>query len=293
MASGIKAMFGMAPKDDGRGGFTPSSVALKLATKSKTDYDHTEYPDALKGSTAKVLMVCTEERYMTMANGVKFSTGNHPVEMMVPLLHLEKAGFQIEVCTPTGAPVKIERWAVPEKDDAVTDALQRYQPQFEQPQSLKALVAAGLEDHADYLAVFIPGGHGAMLGLPESEDLQTLIRWVNANDKHMLTICHGPAALLAENRGGDPKDFAYHGYKMAVFPDSLDKLTPKFGYLPGPMPWYFGDRLREQGVEIINKKANGSCCEDRKLITGDSPDAANEFGKLAARALLAEVNGAG
>ena len=93
MASGIKAMFGMAPKDDGRGGFTPSSVALKLATKSKTDYDHAEYPDALQGSTAKVLMVCTEERYMTMANGVKFSTGNHPVEMMVPLLHLEKAGF--------------------------------------------------------------------------------------------------------------------------------------------------------------------------------------------------------
>ena len=74
MASGIKAMFGMAPKDDGRGGFTPSSVALKLATKSKTDYDHAEYPDALQGSTAKVLMVCTEERYMTMANGVKFST---------------------------------------------------------------------------------------------------------------------------------------------------------------------------------------------------------------------------
>lgn len=67
MASGIKAMFGMAPKDDGRGGFTPSSVALKLATKSKTDYDHAEYPDALQGSTAKVLMVCTEERYMTMA----------------------------------------------------------------------------------------------------------------------------------------------------------------------------------------------------------------------------------
>ncbi|WP_417215421.1 hypothetical protein [Alcanivorax sp.] len=46
-------------------------------------------------------------------------------------------------------------------------------------------------------------------------------------------------------------------------------------------------------MEIINKKANGACCEDRKLITGDSPDAGNEFGKLAARALLAEVSGAG
>ncbi|MDX1823520.1 MAG: protein deglycase HchA [Thiohalomonadales bacterium] len=292
MANGIKALFRMAPREDGQGGFTPSPVALKLATKSKTDYDHTYYPNAYRGGQ-KVLMVCTEERYMTMENGQKFSTGNHPVEMLVPLLHLEKAGFQIEVCTPTGAPVKIEMWAMPEKDDAVKGALQRYQPQFEKPRSLKDIVAAGLENNADYIAVFIPGGHGAMLGLPDNDDLQTLIRWVNATDRYMLTICHGPAALLAENRGGDPKDFAYRGYKMAVFPDSLDKLTPKFGYLPGPMPWYFGDRLREQGVEIINKKANGTCCTDRKLITGDSPDAANEFGKLAARALLAEVNGAG
>lgn len=291
MANVIKKFLRMAPKDDGQGGFSPSPLALKLATKSKTDYDHTVYSDAYKGGKAKVLMACTEERYMTMQNGLKFSTGNHPVEMLVPMLHLEKAGFKIDVCTPTGAPVKVEMWAMPQKDEAVQEALQRYQSQFEKPQSLKEIVAGALNDDPDYVAVFIPGGHGAMLGLPESQDLKTLIKWVVEKDKFMLSICHGPAALLAENVGGDQQSFAYSGYKMAVFPDSLDKMTPKFGYMPGPMPWYFGDKLRELGVEIINSKANGACCSDRKLITGDSPDAANEFGKMAAKALLAEVNG--
>ena len=106
----------------------------------------------------------------------------------------------------------------------------------------------------------------------------------------MLSICHGPAALLAASLNGEKDAFVYRGYKIAAFPDSVDKMTPLFGYMPGHMPWYFGEKLQALGVEIINKKADGTCHQDRKLITGDSPAAANEFGKLAAEALLAEVS---
>jgi hypothetical protein len=40
---------------------------------------------------------------MAMANGKKFSTGNHPVEMTLPILQILSAGFEIDVITPTGA----------------------------------------------------------------------------------------------------------------------------------------------------------------------------------------------
>ena len=40
---------------------------------------------------------------MAMANGKKFSTGNHPVEMTLPILQILSAGFKIDVITPTGA----------------------------------------------------------------------------------------------------------------------------------------------------------------------------------------------
>ena len=55
------------------------------------------------------------------------------------------------------------------------------------------------------------------------------------------------------------------------------------------MPWYFGERLQDLGVTIVNKMPNGKVCYDRKLITGDSPKAANKLGKLAVRLMLSET----
>ena len=290
MSSVIKKILGISPKADTNEAFSPSPLALKLATKSKTDYDHTSYPNAYKEGKLKILMVCTEDRYMTMQNGKKFSTGNHPVEMLVPMLHLEQAGFDIDIYTPTGQSVKIEMWAMPEKDEAVKNIYEKYKHKFESPGSLRDFTPGSINGESSYIAVFIPGGHGAMLGLPKSKELGKIIRWVFEQDKYMLSICHGPAALLAANLGGQDDLFCYSGYKMAVFPDKVDKMTPLFGYMPGHMPWFFGEKLKELGVEIINKKANGSCHRDRKLITGDSPNAANMFGKMAAKALLFELN---
>ena len=73
---------------------------------------------------------------------------------------------------------------------------------------------------------------------------------------------------------------------MAVFPDSVDKMTPMIGYLPGHMPCGVSERLKDLGVELVNTKADKSVCVDRKLITGASPLASNELGKLAAHTLL-------
>lgn len=81
-------------------------------------------------------------------------------------------------------------------------------------------------------------------------------------------------------------EFIYKGYQMAVFPDSVDKQTPLVGYLPGHMPWKLCEKLTDLGVSIINKKSDNSTCIDRKLITGASPLAANELGKLVANTLL-------
>ena len=69
-------------------------------------------------------------------------------------------------------------------------------------------------------------------------------------------------------------------------PDTVDKQTPMIGYLPGHMPWRLCEKLTDLGVKIVNKKSDNSTCIDRKLITGASPLAANELGKLAANTLL-------
>ena len=116
-------------------------------------------------------MICTEERNMTMANGKKFSTGNHPVEMGLPMLHLMNAGFEIDIVTPTDAPVAIEEWAMPADDADVKKLYRDYSNAFANPGSPADFVAYKMNDVASYAAVYIPGGHGAMLGLPKNEDV--------------------------------------------------------------------------------------------------------------------------
>lgn len=271
------------------GAYSPSTLALMLATSSTTDFDNTKYENPYTGNK-KVLMICTEERNMTMANGKKFSTGNHPVEMMLPMLHLRNAGFDIDIATPTGKPVKIEMWAMPEEDEHVKAIYAAYKQQFENPKSLSDFVTNEMSNSADYIAVYIPGGHGAMLGLPENNDLNKLIHWSHDEELFMLAICHGPAALLAANIDSDKDAFVYKDYKIAAFPDAVDEQTPMIGYMPGHMPWKFGEKLNDLGVTIINQEADNTCHVDRKLITGASPEAANDFGKLSANELLKEVN---
>ena len=99
------------------------------------------------------------------------------------------------------------------------------------------------------------------------------------------------STLLAAGIGEAKQDYIYKGYRICAFPDAIDAKTPELGYMPGPMPWFLGERLRELGIEIVNSDIDGQTCRDRKLLTGDSPFASNSLGKLAAKALLDEVGG--
>lgn len=268
--------------------FFPSPYSLSQFTSSKTDFDGTEYKKPYTEGKKKVLMIATDERYLLMQNGKMFSTGNHPVETLLPMYHMDEAGFEIDIATLSGNPVKLELWAFPSEDDAVKSVFEKYKTKLKTPLKLSEVVKKLKDSH--YEAVFAPGGHGALIGLPFSEDVKNVLKWAVSNDKLVVTLCHGPAFLLAAAVGEKPEDYIFKGYKMCVFPDSFDaKTLPEIGYIPGQLPWLLCEKLVELGVEILNDDVTGKCFVDRKLITGDSPLAANQVGKLAANALLAAV----
>ncbi len=279
----LKSLLGIAPQQEEDGSFRPSKLALKLSTSAVSDFDRVSY-DAYKGARRKILVIFTEKKNMKMQNGVEFSTGNHPVEALVPMLHLRDAGFEFEIATPSGAPVVFEMWAMPGDDEAVTGLYAELKPSFDKPRPLRSVVDGFKDELAEYAAVFVPGGHGAMLGIPEDPNVGTILRWAHENDLFTISLCHGPGSFLATTLGGH--EFPYSGYNMAVFPDSVDKMTPKIGYLPGHMPWQLEAKLRALGANVVNKKSDRTCVVDRRLITGASPEAADPLGKLAATTLL-------
>ena len=283
----LKKLLGIAPHLESDGSYSPSKLALKLATVDKTDFESISYTK-YQGNKSKILVIFTEQKNMEMQNGKLFSTGNHPVETLVPMLHLKNAGFDFEIATPTGKPVVLEMWAFPEKDELVKSLYNEYKSSFEQPKNLQDFVDTSLSAPESYAAVFVPGGHGAMLGIPEDQNVRKILNWAHENELFTVSLCHGPAALLATTL--NDQEFLYAGYNMAVFPHSVDKMTPKIGYLPGQVPWELSEKLASLGATIVNTKADKTVCLDRKLITGASPLAANEFGKLVAETLLKELN---
>jgi molecular chaperone Hsp31 and glyoxalase 3 len=283
----FKELLGIAPKLESDGSYSPSKLALKLAVPAKTDYENISYKP-YQGKKSKILAIFTEQKNMTMQNNKMFSTGNHPVESLVPMLHLKKAGFDFNIVTPSGKPVVFEMWAMPNKDENVINLFDEYKNQFEKPGKLQDFVDSSLGDDASYAAVFVPGGHGAMLGIPEDGNVGKVLHWAHDKGLFTITLCHGPGSLLSTKLNGNK--FIYKGYKMTVFPDSVDKQTPMIGYLPGHMPWKLNEKLTELGAVIVNKKSDKSTHIDRKLITGASPLASNELGKLAANTLLKELS---
>ena len=125
----LKKLLGIAPKLESDGSYSPSKLALKMATVSISDFENISYKK-YKGSKSKILVIFTEQKNMKMKNGKMFSTGNHPIEALLPMLHLKNAGFDFEIATPTGKPVVFEMWAFPEKDAHVNAIYKELKTQF-------------------------------------------------------------------------------------------------------------------------------------------------------------------
>lgn len=278
--------FTSRPKLEADGSYSPSKLALSLATVEVSDFENVTY-QKYQGDKSKILVIFTEHKNLEMKNGKSFSTGNHPIESLVPMLHLKNAGFDFEIATQTGKPVVFEMWAFPGKDEQMKAIYEEYKSNFENPISLQSFIDSSFTESASYAAVFVPGGHGAMIGIPEDENVSKILNWAHDRDLFTISLCHGPGSFLSTTLNG--QEFLYKGYNMAVFPDAVDEQTPMIGYLPGKMPSSLSEKLNALGANIVNTESDNTVVVDRKLITGASPLASNDLGKLAAETLLKEL----
>jgi molecular chaperone Hsp31 and glyoxalase 3 len=285
----IKKLLGIAPtKEENGKGYIPSSIGRKFGVDKVSGYKKTDFGGKKYTGDKKVLVLCTEKRYFEMTNGKLFSTGNNVQETMVPLMHLVNAGFDFEVVTPTGKQAILEEWSIPVKDKEVIEFKRKKSTKFNKPASLKQLIENNeLDEYSNYIALFIPGGHGSMVGLPEDKNVGKLLRWIKESDKHLIAVCHGPAAMIANDSKNKPNP--YYGYKMVAFPDKYDQQSPSLGYLPGQLPWFQCEALEKEGIKVINSKITGATHIDRKLISGDSPKACDDLGKITVEAIFKEL----
>lgn len=96
--------------------YFPSDYSLSQFTRPVSDLSDAEYPQPHTGGK-KILVIASDERYLPTDNGSLFSTGNHPVETLVPMYHLHAAGFDFDIATLSGRMAKFEYWAMPHEDE--------------------------------------------------------------------------------------------------------------------------------------------------------------------------------
>ncbi|STK42724.1 chaperone protein HchA [Escherichia coli] len=65
---------------------------------------------------------------------------------------------------------------MPHKDEKVMPFFEQHKSLFRNPKKL-ADVVASLNADSEYAAIFVPGGHGALIGLPESQDVAAALQW--------------------------------------------------------------------------------------------------------------------
>ncbi|MGI8569203.1 MAG: hypothetical protein ACR2KT_09150 [Methylocella sp.] len=86
---------------------------------------------------------------------------------------------------------------MPKEDSAIQSIYQKYLSQLKKPKKLSDILDTVFGDDPGYIAVFIPGGHGALLGIPESKEVKDVLFWAMHNDRYVISLCHGPSSLLS------------------------------------------------------------------------------------------------
>lgn len=185
-------------------------------------------------------------------------TGLWLEEFTVPYMAFKNRGFKVSVASIQGGKAPIDPRSNPSAEQEIVWA-----------EAIKALdntVPIASIEATNFDAVVIPGGHGTMFDLPNSENLHNALRDFAEQDKVIAAMCQGPAGLVGVTlEDGTP---LVAGKKVTSFTNEEESAA---GFTK-KMPFLLESRLRDLGAEFI-EQANWSdhVQIDGKLITGQNP----------------------
>ena len=241
---------------------------------------------------AIVLVVGSNATRIEIQGGGTGPTGQYLNELVVPVMALLDAGYDIVFATPNGTKPFI---------DPVSDQVQHFDndpaahrrardffdhhPAMNDVITLRAVLDGSLDKYA---AFFTPGGQAPVVDLMQDAELGEILRHFHAAQKPTAYLCHGPMASVAampkarEFRAaliaGEPlraaelaADWQYAGYRMTVYSASEEKPIED-NILHGKLYFNMPDALMIAGAEVsTGPDFQPNVIEDREVITGENP----------------------
>ena len=227
--------------------------------------------DLEKGETmARLLAVITASDHLRLKDGTIRRTGFWAEEFVVPHERFRAAGVVVEIATPGGAEPPVDQESLkPERNPGGPAVIEHYKQYLASLEDLKhPLVLEDMsQDRADdYDAIFVPGGHGPMSDLVCSAALGDIVQRMQARDRLIVAVCHGPAGLLPAV--APDGSWAFKGYRLTAFTNEEEAAIG----LADKMPFLLENRIRElHGDFQAGRPWEPHVVTDRNLVTGQNP----------------------
>src|SRR5262249_39589096 len=244
-------------------------------------------------SKRTVLVVGSNATRIEVQGGGTAATGQYLNELVVPVMALVDAGYDIVFATANGTKPHI---------DPVSDSPQHFggdeaaygrartffneHPSMNHVRTLRSVIDEGLDQYA---AFFTPGGQAPVVDLMQDAELGTILRHFHDQKKPTAYLCHGPIASLAAMPNarqfraaliaGDKAQaselatgWQYAGYKMTIFSATEEKVIED-KILHAKLYFNMPEALRAAGADVSAGAVDFDpyVVVDREVITGQNP----------------------
>lgn len=204
-------------------------------------------------------------------------TGFHYGEMAIPYCEFTGAGFEVTLASIQGGRPPYDPASFDGHIEDNPPSVIAFLSDDKAKKALSQTRAVSELRSEDYVAVFLPGGHGAMWDFPENPDLVRLISELFQANKPIGALCHGVAGLIgAKDRDGNS---IVKNRRINCFTNAEEV---EIG-LDNTVPFLLENCLCELGAKFECADKFEKCLvQDGNLITGQNPASAG----LVARALV-------
>jgi putative intracellular protease/amidase len=209
-------------------------------------------------------------------------------ELTHPYWEFTERGYQVEVASPDGAPLRGDSWSDPRDeskysaDDLISLGFVNSPEHMKLVEQSKPLADIRVEDYDAFLAI---GGQGPMYTFYETEAVHGAIRDFYEAGKPTAAICHATCALLKARLSDG--SLLVDGKTWTGFANSEERFADEF-VGQQIQPFWIEDEARKLPNTnfIVSGRFKAHAVRDGNLITGQQ-----QYSGVAAARLIIEALG--
>ncbi len=219
---------------------------------------------------AKIVMICTQAT--DLGNGVP--TGIWFEELSTPYYVFEAAGCEVDIATLGGGAVPYDPKSYSAGGENPESA-ERFMADAAAKAKLDNSLRLADLDFAQYDGIFFPGGHGAVVDLPQDAVLAQKLGAAFDAGVPIAAVCHGPGGLVRATRADGQPIVA--GKRVNSFTNAEEAIAEA----TEAVPFLLEDKLQELGgVFEGGPDFAPYAVRDGHLVTGQNPASSEKTAQL-------------